>query len=461
MERDPLSLPGTVLENGPSALDIGFKRKAGEALAQDQAAKAKVARQKKFKPYEPKDVFRYHQDQGLDRYNVYLNESQKIYADYAAGRGGDPDDPSTDAFRQMRAMEADMNQYSAGSLQVSEQAKALLDDISNNPGKYRPEYKEAVNEWMYDPRSAMGEIEMPRPDDYFDFETQIKKVLDRVEPDQKSTAFATKDGRNYQKLVKTWSPEKVNEATLAFSSREDVQAAYLRQFENLANTNPGEAARIEIDADRNNRSIVHQMAYETAEPSIATQETSKLTGSGRSWGEMSERSRAKRIVEVTKGIAEQNYEGLSSETSVDDLQSFFTGDVSGDEILVTDVYNDLSLGKDQITLSNGSVKEVPARVRKTVIDTGTGKIKFSFGKDGEGKPIESKWYNKEEFVDNTLGKVQEFNKGFGGIDAYVSEKYNINPEMGYDLNLSKPKRKTAAGIFSPSAPKTAADIFNK
>lgn len=454
MERDPASLPGTVLPDlGPSAMEVWFKRKQAAEVAKGMQAKAKAAKRKQFKPFEPEEVYYRFQGKMGEMEKAYVEGLSQMYQNFEDGTGGDPDDPSSEAFRQKAAMEMDMNRYARNTVQVGKQYEDLLNKVAQEPGKYRPEYLEALNEWIANPDTPYGEIPVPDPDDYFDFQAAEKKILDRIEPDQTSAAFVTEDGRNYQKLTKKWSREKVMAAATSLATQEDAGRALQRRFEALVQQDKQAAYDLEIEADANGWSIPEQIAFNDMKGAIAEQVTSKFTGSGYSWGEMSDRAKAKRIVEVTKGIAEQNYEGLASEvTDPTQVANFFTGEIEGPDMMVTDVYNDLSLGKDQVKTMTGTTKEVDRRVQKTLVDKKTGKIKFSFGVDDDGEPIDSKWYDPDEFADFTLGKVQEFNKGFGGIDAYVQETYNINPKRGYDLDLRKRRRSGTRGIGTQTGP---------
>lgn len=291
------ALPGTVLESGPTALEISYKRLAPELemLKQQEAAKIKATQEKAAKAAEAMKVTEYkpvgipHQATYSEMQNQFMREqaeAEKMYAQNPLDPRYDITNPFSEAGMKKQAAIRRQEDFAAAS---KEKQDAYYEFLKGSEGKpINPMDMKRMKEWYERSPDITddGQIvidPLPVLIGNFDKAQHYADVVTKAKPDIKASSGPSGAGYIFDSDVTELKPEDIRgiSKTAADNYSANQLYAYLtEEMGNMKTSAPKEFERIAAEAKKANVTWQQQKAYEDMLPLAYRQEAKETKMDG-------------------------------------------------------------------------------------------------------------------------------------------------------------------------------------
>lgn len=323
MIGNPQTLPGTVLESGPGALEtfqavvpIHLQRakqvaERAAAKAKDDAEKAKELTGMEITPVAEWDVPEYSAAVSAWRDNAA--DKLKKFRMNPNDPSLDPTNPMSPAYRELKEAEDAIKQFSFIS---NNNLKGLAETIKTySPQTDNPDDLKAAIEYYQAPvtKHLSGEAKPPILVGNYDMEAVYNEQVNKLLQDQTAYANNNEPGYISKGTTKTLSKAKVQEMAYnlakPFSGNRHYEAKR-RELARLAESSPEQYAALEKEAAANGVSVEQWSAWKDVEKKQATVKTAEMgadatfnQGMGSGWKNEEESSQwwADRSVALAEG----------------------------------------------------------------------------------------------------------------------------------------------------------------
>jgi hypothetical protein len=468
MEQDPLASAAPVLQSGPGALDIGYKRMGIEADAAKLAA-SKEAALNKLKEAQKKraaTAFKIDAEVPFFTHKAAFAQDWKAEEDWLAqkmmdydqGKGDDPMDPTSKAGieRQFRAQQLKMK--TGYSKQMGDMYVKATDYIDKNYNNLKPGTKEKLDAWISDiDNLTKGETYDPIIGN-IDLNKVVQGQLKELATSTTGAAWVdpiTGESHSFQ-TDQIIAPQVLAGIQGVLSDHYNREQAEFDAAE-IAIADPVRYKRIVELAAKNNIPVADALIFDYAAPVYTMKQHTETVGqvNEAGAGRADKSASAKELLETGFGIAS----GLAKGRKVRDVIVATPGEVTNflqkhpkvldktrfdletHEIITN--YNNLYY--DTQVLEDG--KKIPSKIRGIVRDKNTGNVRVMYSTDDQGADVTvTEEIPEKEFYSKVIRRIALNTPEYdiNTLDRVAQEEYKLIDGSGGQILM--PKRGTKGSL---------------